>query len=116
MQNNLHEYLELHKELAELRKTQSQLRKRYKELENTIKEYLEKNNLTTIQSSDGTEIFISDRKVPQTFKHDVVVDKLTEKLNKSKLNDTTVEDLAESILKNDIFVIEKTIKCKKNKK
>ena len=62
MNDNLVEYLNLNKEIAELKKAQSQLRKRHKELENTIKEYLEKNQMTSISTADGTEVFLSDRK------------------------------------------------------
>jgi hypoxanthine-guanine phosphoribosyltransferase len=116
MNNNVDEYLSLTKEIAELKKVQSQLRKRQKELEDNIKEYLEKNQLTSISTSDGTEIFLSDRKIPQTFKKDIVMNKLTEKLTRTKLNDTSVEDLAESILKNDVYILEKTVKCKKKTK
>lgn len=113
MNDKVIEYLEINKEITELKRQQSELRKRFKELEEHIKEYMERNDLPSIESSNGTVIFLSDKKIPQTFKKDIVVNKLTEKLTKSKLNDTSIEDLADSILKNDVFLLEKTIKLKK---
>lgn len=105
------EYLSLHKELSDLRKHQSKLKKRFIECEKTIKKHMQDNNLTSLLSRDGNEIKIYDKKIPQTFKKENIVNKLTEKLSNTKLSGTTVEDLTESILKNNVFVVEEKIKA-----
>ena len=105
------EYLSIHKELSELRKLQSKLKKRFIEYETTIKKHMQDNNMTSLIASGGNEIKIYDKKIPQTFKKDNIVKKLTEKLSNTTLNGTNIEDLTDSILKNNVFVVEEKIKA-----
>jgi len=107
----LNEYLKLHKELSELRKTQSKQKKRFMELEGLIKKYMQDNGTNSLQASGGTEIKLYEKKIPQTFKKENIINKLTEKLNNTNLHGTSVEDLTESILKNNVFVTEEKIKA-----
>jgi pheromone shutdown protein TraB len=61
------------------------------------------------------EIILYDRKVSQTFKRPVIVEKLTEKL---KCDEKKAEELVESIFSNKVFSLESKLKTtfKKNKK
>jgi hypothetical protein len=111
MNENTTEYLKIHKELSELRKTQSKQKKRLVELEGIIKTYMQDNNLDSLQCANGGEIKLYDKKIPQTFKKENIINKLTEKLHNTNLKGTSVEDLTESILKNNVFVTEEKIKA-----
>lgn len=68
MNENINEYLKIHKELSELRKTQSKQKKRLIELESLIKSYMQDHNVDTLQGTNGGEIKLYDKKIPQTFK------------------------------------------------
>jgi RNA binding exosome subunit len=111
MNENINEYLKIHKELSELRKTQSKQKKRLIELESLIKSYMQDHNVDTLQGTNGGEIKLYDKKIPQTFKKENIINKLTEKLHNTNLKGTSVEDLTESILKNNVFVTEEKIKA-----
>jgi hypothetical protein len=111
MNENTTEYLRLNKELSELRKTQSKQKKRLTELEGIIKTYMQDNNIDSLQCTNGGEIKLYDKKIPQTFKKENIINKLTEKLHNTNLKGTSVEDLTESILKNNVFVTEEKIKA-----
>ena len=106
-------YLELNKEIAEFRKKQREQKKIVEQLENEIHDYMNDNNLDNISLKDG-EIVLYDRKVSQSFKRPVIVEKLTEKL---KCDEKKAEDIAESILTNKVYTVQKKLKVniKKNK-
>lgn len=111
LNETLTEYIRIHKELSDLRKNQTKLKKRFGELEEGIKKYMQDNNMSSLSVSGGSEIKLYDKKIPQTFKKENIINKLSEKLNKTALNGTSVEDLTESILKNNVFVTEEKIKA-----
>lgn len=113
MEEKLRLYLELNKEIAEFRKKQREQKKTLEKLENEIFEYMEKNDMNSISLQDG-EIVLYDKKISQSFKLPVIVEKLTEKL---KCDEKKAEDIAESLLKNKVYNVEKKIKVniKKNK-
>lgn len=110
MNDKIDEYISMYKELNELKKKQTNLRKMIKELDDDIKKHMRDNELSVLQSSNGGEILLYNKKIPQTFKKENIINKLNEKLQDIHLNNTSVDDLADSIFKNDVFVIEEKIK------
>lgn len=105
-------YLEMNKEITEFRKKQSEQKKILQKLEEEIFDYMSDNNMDSISLKDG-EIVLYDRKVSQSFKRPALVEKLTEKL---KCDEKKAEELAESILTNKVFTVEKKIKVNIKKK
>lgn len=104
-------YLELNKELAQLRKQQRGFKTKITEIEKDIKEYMTKNEMDSVALKDG-EIILYNKKIPQTFKKESIVEKLTESLKDSQ----RAEELTESILHNKKFVVEEKIRAVIKKK
>lgn len=100
------EYLAINKELGEVRKRARELKKKSDELEKEIKAYLVKNEMDSVCLPEG-EILLYEKKIPQTFKKDSIVEKLTEELNDSR----KAELITERILTNKKFVMEDKIRC-----
>lgn len=63
--------------------------------------------MENISLKDG-EIILYDKKVSQSFKRPAIIEKLTEKLH---CDEKKAEDIAESILTNKVFTLEKKIKA-----
>lgn len=105
-------YLEINKEITEFRKKQRDQKKVLQQLEQEIFDYMNENNMDSISLKDG-EIVLYDRKVSQSFKRPAIVEKLTEKL---KCDEKKAEDIAESILTNKVFTVEKKVKANIKKK
>lgn len=99
-------YLELNKEIVEFRKKQREQKKILDKLEKEIHEYMTDNNMDNISLKDG-QIVLYDKKISQSFKRPVIIEKLTEKLN---CDEKKAEDIAESILTNKVYTVEKKIK------
>ena len=99
-------YLELNKEIVEFRKKQREQKKVLDQLEKEMHDYMSDNNMDSISLKDG-EIVLYDRKVSQSFKRPAIVEKLTEKL---RCDEKKAEDIAESILTNKVYTVEKKIK------
>lgn len=99
-------YLELNKEMAQLRKQQKGLKNRVNEIEKDIKDYMTNNEMDSIALKDG-EIVLYNKKIPQTFKKDTIVEKLTETLKDSQ----KAEELTETILHNKKFVVEEKLRA-----
>lgn len=110
MNEKIDNFIAMHKEMSELRKKQSNLKKMIAGLDVEIKKYMEENDISLLKSPNGGEIKLYDKKIPQTFKKENIVNKLNEKLQNVPLKDTSVNDLAESIFNNTVFVVEKKIK------
>jgi hypothetical protein len=106
VQEKLTEYINLTNELKQIRKNQLELKKRVKTLEDGIKEYMISNDMDSISLKEG-EIILYSKKIPQTFKKESIVEKLTEQLNDTK----KAELLTESILANKKFVVEEKVKA-----
>jgi hypothetical protein len=111
VQEKLTEYINLTNELKQIRKNQLELKKKVKELEDSIKEYMISNDMDSISLKEG-EIILYSKKIPQTFKKESIVEKLTEQLNDTK----KAEQLTESILGNKKFVMEEKVKAVIRKK
>jgi hypothetical protein len=107
IQDKLKLYLELNKEIAAFRKKQTAQKKVVQNLEKEIQEYMTDNDLDSIPLKDG-DIVLYERKVSQSFKRPAIVEKITEEL---KCDETKAEKLAESILTNKVFTLEKKIKA-----
>jgi hypothetical protein len=100
-------YIELNKEITEFRKKQRDQKKILDQLEKEIFSYMSDNNMDNISLKDG-EIVLYDKKVSQSFKRPAIIEKLTEKLH---CDEKKAEDIAESILTNKVFTLEKKIKA-----
>lgn len=112
IQETFQKYLELQRTIGELRKQQNVLKKTVSGLEKEIKEYMSKNDMDSISLKDG-EIILYAKKIPQTFKKESIIERLTEKLNDSQ----KAEELTQSILTNKTFLVEDKIRAViKNKK
>lgn len=105
------EYLLLNKELSMIRKQQKTIKTNVVELEKKIKQYMQDNDMDSISLKDG-EIVMYSKKIPQTFKKESIIEKLTEKLNDSN----KAEELTESILQNKKFLVEDKLKAVIKKK
>ena len=111
IQEKFTEYILLNKELQVIRKTQREIKKKADDLEKTIKEYMSQNEMDSISLKEG-EIILYSKKVSQTFKKEVIVEKLTEKLNDSQ----KAEELTESILQNKQFIVQDKLRTVIKKK
>lgn len=109
--DKVEQYLELSKELTGLRKRQTDLKKQLQLIEKGIWEYMRENEMENISSKTG-EIVIYSRKVSQTYKRDIIAEKLAEELSDKKKAD----ELADSIVKNKKFIVEEKIKAVIKKK
>ena len=112
IQDKLKLYLELNKEITEFRKKQRDQKKIIEGLEKDIFDYMSNNNMDNISLKDG-EIVLYDKKTSQSFKRPAIVEKLTEKL---KCDEKKAEDIAESLLTNKVYSVEKKIKVNIKKK
>lgn len=106
IQEKLKLYVELNKEITEFRKKQRDQKKVLDQLEKEIFDYMSDNNMENISLKDG-DIIIYDKKVSQSFKRPAIVEKLTEKL---RCDEKKAEDIAESLLTNKVYTLEKKIK------
>lgn len=112
IQEKLKLYLDLNKEITEFRKKQRDKKKIMEQLEKEIFDYMSTNNMDNISLKDG-EIILYDKKISQSFKRPAIVEKLTEKL---KCDEKKAEDIAESLLSNKVYSLEKKIKVNIKKK
>jgi DNA repair ATPase RecN len=106
IQEKFQKYLEIQKQLAESRKQQKEWRKEIDSLESDIKEYMTKNDMDSISLKEG-EIVLYAKKISQTFKKEVIMEKLNEKLKDTQ----KAEELTQSILQNKSFIVEDKIKA-----
>jgi hypothetical protein len=111
IQEKLVEYLKMNKEISTLRKQQLELKKKVGGLEVEIQKYMTDNDMESIVLNEG-QIVLYERKINQTFKKENIVEKLTEKLQDSQ----KAEELTQSILKNNKYVVEEKIKAVIRKK
>ena len=106
IQEKLQKYLEIQRQLIETRKQQKLYKNELDTLEKEIKEYMTKNDMDSISLKEG-EIVLYSKKISQTFKKEVIMEKLTEQLKDSK----QAEELTQSILQNKKFLLEDKIKA-----
>ena len=111
IQETFQKYIELQKQLTDMRKQQKVVKKNADTLELEIKEYMTKNDMDSISLKDG-EIVLYARKIPQTFKKEVMMEKINERLKDSQKS----EEIAQSILQNKQFIVEEKIKAVIKKK
>jgi microsomal dipeptidase-like Zn-dependent dipeptidase len=106
IQNKLESYIELQKVLSEYRKKLRDSKKQLDDMEKEIKTYMTTNGMDSIALPTG-EIVLYNRKIPQTFKKESMVDTLTDKLQNQK----QAEELVETILKNKTFLVEEKVRA-----
>jgi microsomal dipeptidase-like Zn-dependent dipeptidase len=106
IQNKLESYIELQKVLSDYRKKLRDSKKQLDDLEKEIKTYMTTNGMDSIALPTG-EIVLYNKKIPQTFKKESMVDTLTDKLKNQK----QAEELVETILKNKTFLVEEKVRA-----
>jgi uncharacterized coiled-coil protein SlyX len=106
IQQQLEAYIELQRTLAESRKRLKESKKQLDTLEKEIKTYMTSNGMDSIALPSG-EIILYNKKIPQTFKKEAMVDTLSEKLKNQK----QAEDIVDTILKNKTFLIEEKVRA-----
>jgi hypothetical protein len=106
IQETFQTYLQLQKQLVEMRKNMKAVKKNTDALELEIKEYMTQNDMDSVSLKDG-EIVLYARKIPQTFKKEVIMEKINEKLKDTQKS----EELAQSIIQNKQFIVEDKIKA-----
>ena len=106
IQQQLETYIQLQKTLSESRKQLRESKKQLDILEKEIKTYMINNSMDSIALPSG-EIILYNKKIPQTFKKESMVDTLTEKLKNQK----QAEDLVDTILKNKTFLVEEKVRA-----
>lgn len=111
IQQKFQNYLDLHKSLSKMRKDQKETKTLIDKLEKEIKEYMTENDMDSIALKDG-EIILYSKKVSQTFKKEVIMEKINEHLKDSERS----EQLTESILYNKKFILQDKIKAVIKKK
>lgn len=111
IQTTFQKYLEIQKDLSDMRKKQKEFKKILTGLEKQIKEYMSENDMDSISLKEG-EIILYEKKISQTFKKEVIMEKINESINNSE----KAEELTESILKNKKYIVEDKIKAVIKKK
>lgn len=111
IQQKFQNYLELHKSLSQMRKEQKETKNLIDKLEKEIKDYMTQNDMDSISLKDG-EIILYAKKVSQTFKKEVLMEKINEHLKDSQES----ERLTESILHNKKYILQDKIKAVIKKK
>jgi hypothetical protein len=111
IQQQFQNYLDLHKSLSKMRKEQKETKILLDKLEKEIKEYMTENDMDSIALKDG-EIMLYSKKVSQTFKKEVIMEKINEHLKDSQES----ERLTESILHNKKYILQDKIKAVIKKK
>lgn len=111
IQSKLENYIELQKVLSEYRKKLRDSKKQLDEMEKEIKTYMTSHNMDSIALPSG-EIVLYNKKIPQTFKKESMVDTLTDKLQNQK----QAEEIVDIILKNKTFLVEEKVRAILKKK
>lgn len=106
IQQQLEAYIELQRSLSEARKRLKESKKQLDTLEKEIKTYMINNSMDSIALPTG-EIILYNKKIPQTFKKESMVDTLTDKLK----NQQQAEEIVETILKNKTFLVEEKVRA-----
>lgn len=107
----LADYLRLQEKMQEYRLKTKELTKAIKSMEDEIKDYMNKHSMDEIKLDTGN-IVLYNKKVAQTFKKEVIKEKLENKLQNAK----QAEELANVIVDNKTFTFEEKIKVVLKKK
>lgn len=110
MKEEIKELVEKTEQIKDYRKIISKINKEVRALNEKIKEWMETNNKDSI-SYDGNEIKLVEKHISQSFKKDVISEKLMEELNAPS---EKCQELAESIVNNKKFIVKKIIKVKES--
>lgn len=111
IQEKFQQYLEIQKTLSDMRKKQKEYKTDLLQLEKEIKEYMRENDMDSISLKEG-EIVLYAKKISQTFKKEVIMNKINEKLKDPQRS----EELTDSILTNKTYILEDKIKAVIKKK
>lgn len=106
MQDVITEYFDAVNESKELRTKQKNLKKKIDDIQNKIKKYMIENDINNLSFEQG-DIVMYEKKIPQTFKKENIIETLTEEL---KDNEKATE-ITHTILSNKKFLIENSVKA-----
>lgn len=111
MQDVITEYFDAVNESKELKTKQKNLKKKIDDIQNKIKKYMIENDINNLSFEQG-DIVMYEKKIPQTFKKENIIETLTEEL---KDNEKATE-ITHTILSNKKFLIENSVKAVVKKK
>lgn len=110
MKEEIKELIEKTEQVKDYRKIISKINKEIKGLNEKIKTWMEENNKDSV-SYNGNEIKLVEKHISQSFKKEVITEKLMEELNAPS---EKCEELAESIVNNKKFIVKKVLKVKES--
>lgn len=99
-------FLEANKEITDMRKAVNERKKQNDILEKEIQKYMTDNDMDSISIAEG-EILLYQRKIPQKFKKENIVQTINETLN----DNSVAEKLTENIINNKVFTTESKIRA-----
>jgi hypothetical protein len=111
MQDVITEYFDAVNESKELRSKQKILKKKIDDIQNKIKKHMIENDINNLSFEQG-DIVLYEKKIPQTFKKEHIIETLTEEL---KDNEKATE-ITHTILSNKRFLVENSVKAIVKKK
>lgn len=111
MQDVITEYFDAVNESKELRSKQKILKKKIDDIQNKIKKHMIENDINNLSFEQG-DIVLYEKKIPQTFKKEHIIETLTEEL---KDNEKATE-ITLTILSNKRFLVENSVKAIVKKK
>jgi hypothetical protein len=111
MKEEVKELIEKTEQIKDYKKIISKINKDIKTLNGKIKEWMENNDKETI-TYQGMEIRLVDKHISQSFKKEVIQEKLMEELN---VPSEQCEQIADRIINNKKFIVKKVLKVKENK-
>lgn len=111
MENKTEEYFKLYEVYAEKKSDLSEISNKLKAMEMDIKEWMEKEKTTFVKYGNN-EIYLVEKKIPQTFKKESIKESLSKNLKGA--TESQCEELATSIIKNKCYNIKKTLKLNIN--
>lgn len=111
MQNVISEYFDAVSESKELRTKQKILKKKIDDIQNKIKKYMIENDINNLSFEQG-DIVLYEKKIPQTFKRENIIETLTEELKDTE----KATEITQTILSNKKFLVENSVKAVVKKK
>lgn len=111
MQSIICEYFESVNESKELRSKQKILKKKIDDVQNKIKKYMIENDINNLSFEQG-DIVLYEKKIPQTFKKENIIETLTEELKDTE----KATEITQTILSNKKFLVENSVKAVVKKK
>ena len=111
MEEEIKQLIEKNEQIKDYKKIMSKINKDIKSLNEKVKHWMEENEKYTIEYK-GIEIKLIDKHISQSFKKDVIKEKLMEELSAPK---EQCEEIADKIVNNKRYITKRVLKLKQNK-